>query len=66
VKENMIRRLLGGRELLNGISRSLEGDAARDPTTTADPLEKMTAFGSLQRHHIRIEDHLLDGWPGGR
>ena len=48
-----------GRELLNGISRSLEGYAAQDPSKTVDLLENMAAYGSLLRHHIHTEDHLF-------
>jgi hemerythrin-like domain-containing protein len=53
-----------GRELLSGISSSLDGYVARDPMQIAKLLENMAAYGALLRHHIHLEDHVF--YPAAR
>jgi len=48
-----------GRELVTGISTSLEGYAAHDDMKTADLLQNMAAYASLLRLHIHTEDHVF-------
>ena len=48
-----------GRALVNGMAEALDGYANNDAMKTADLLEKMSAYVSLLRHHIHIEDHIF-------
>jgi hemerythrin-like domain-containing protein len=48
-----------GRELVTGISNALPGYTAGDPMKTTEILENMSAFVSLLRHHIHVEDHVF-------
>jgi hemerythrin-like domain-containing protein len=48
-----------GRELVTGIRAALDGYVAHDPMKTADLLERMSAYASLLRHHIHVEDHVF-------
>ena len=47
------------RELISGISNSLEGYVAGDPMKTSELLENAAAYCALLRHHIHIEDHVF-------
>ena len=47
------------RELISGISNSLEGYVAGDPMKTSELLENVAAYCTLLRHHIHVEDHVF-------
>lgn len=47
------------RELLAGMADALDGYVAQDPSRTADLLQHMSAYASLLRHHIHVEDHVF-------
>ena len=48
-----------GRALVSGMGNALDGYVAHDAAKTADLLENMSAYASLLRHHIHIEDHVF-------
>jgi len=48
-----------GRELVTGMADALDGYVAQDPGKTGDLLQNMSAYASLLRHHIHVEDHVF-------
>lgn len=48
-----------GRNLVASMEQALPGYAANDPIKTGELLEHLSAYTSLLRHHIHVEDHIF-------